>query len=280
MAPGTSVLQISCNKSRYRLNTLDASDFPEFPTYALDQSIELPAALLSDMVDRVYKVVSKDTSRPILQGVMMSVEENTIRLVATDSYRLAVCDSNVETSSTEEAFVTIVPGATFHDVLASPAMTEQLLVGTAESQVVFVFGNTTYISRKIDGQFPNYKQLLPDTCATTVEIDLPQFSAALKRVSVIALSNPSVRFDIDAEGKVMRLSASSPDQGESTESIPVEVTGDSMSIALNYHYVFDCVNAASGEDKISLELQSTMQPGIFKSYDKVNYLYLLMPVRM
>ena len=99
-------------------------------------------------------------------------------------------------------------------------------------------------------------------------------------MSVIALSNPSVRFDIDAEGKVMRLSASSPDQGESTESIPVEVTGDSMSIALNYHYIFDCVNAASGEGKISLELQSTMQPGIFKSYSKVNYLYLLMPVRM
>jgi hypothetical protein len=189
-------------------------------------------------------------------------------------------DSNVETSSLEGTFETIVGGNTFHAALSLPSMTETVLIGTTDSQVVFVFGNTTYISRKIDGQFPNYKQLLPDTCATTVEIDLPQFSAALKRVSVIALSNPSVRFDIDAEGKVMRLSASSPDQGESTESIPVEVTGDSMSIALNYHYVFDCVNAVSGADELALELQGPMQPAIFKSYGKINYLYLLMPVRM
>ena len=273
-------VSIICDKSTFRLNTLDPKDFPEFPQFALEQTVELPSALLNDMVDRVYKVTSKDSSRPVLSGILLTVADNTIRLVATDSFRMAVVDSNVETSSLEGTFETIVGGNTFHAALSLPSMTETVLIGTTDSQVVFVFGNTTYISRKIDGQFPNYKQLLPDTCATTVEIDLPQFSAALKRVSVIALSNPSVRFDIDAEGKVMRLSASSPDQGESTESIPVEVTGDSMSIALNYHYVFDCVNAASGEDKISLELQSTMQPGIFKSYSKVNYLYLLMPVRM
>ena len=109
---------------------------------------------------------------------------------------------------------------------------------------------------------------------------MAQFSAALKRVSVIALTNPSVRFDIDPDGKIMKLSASSPDQGESTELLPVEVEGNAMTIALNYHYVFDCVNAANDQEEITLELQSTMQPGIFKSYSKINYLYLLMPVRM
>ena len=280
MASGASVMQVICNKSRYRLNTLNAQDFPEFPTYALERSIELPSALLQDMVDRVYKVVSKDTSRPILQGVMMSVDENTIRLVATDSYRLAVCDSNVETSSTEEAFVAIVPGVTFHDVLSSPAMTEQLLVGTAESQVVFVFGNTTYISRRIEGNFPNYRTLLPHACATSVQVDAAQFGAALKRVSVVASSNPSVRIDVDTHGKLMRLSASSPDQGESSELVDAEVEGFDLSIALNFHYVFDCVNAISGTDEVTLELQGSMQPAIFKAYGKVNYLYLLMPVRM
>ncbi|MBR1830462.1 MAG: DNA polymerase III subunit beta [Atopobiaceae bacterium] len=274
------IVAITCGKSHFRLNTLDPRDFPEFPQYALERSIELPSALLSEMVDKVYKVTSKDTSRPILGGVLLSVEENVIRLVATDSYRLAVCDSNVETSSAEEAFRTIVPGGTFHDVLALPSMTDTVLVGTTASQVVFSFGNTTYISRKIEGNFPNYRQLLPASCNTAVTIDTAEFAAALKRVSVIALANPSVRFDIDADGKVMRLSASSPDQGESTELLPVEVEGDSMSIALNYHYVFDCVNAVSSRKELTLELQSTMQPGIFKSYDKVNYLYLLMPVRM
>jgi len=280
MVDNARVVEISCHKSRFRLNTLEATDFPEFPTFALERSIELPSALLSEMVDKVYKVTSRDTSRPILQGVLLSVEENTIRLVATDSYRLAVCDSNVETSSTDEAFVTIVPGTTFHDVLSSPSMTDQIMVGTTENQVVFVFGNTTYVSRKIEGNFPNYRQLLPSTCNTSIKLDASQFGSALKRVSVIASSNPSVRLDADADGHLMGLSASSPDQGESSEMLDADIEGNSMSIALNFHYVLDCVNAVSGVDELSLELQGSMQPAIFKSYGKINYLYLLMPVRM
>ena len=280
MDPGTQVVEISCGKSHFRLNTLNANDFPEFPTFAFERSIELPSALLSEMVDKVYKVTSRDTSRPILQGVLLSVDQNTIRLVATDSYRLAVCDSNVETSSSDEAFTTIVPGATFHDVLTSPSMTDKILVGTTDSQVVFVFGNTTYISRKIEGNFPNYRQLLPATCNTSIKLDPAQFGGALKRVSVIASSNPSVRLDADPDGHLVRLSASSPDQGESSEMIDADIEGASMAIALNFHYVFDCVNAVGSTDALTLELQGPMQPAIFKAYGKINYLYLLMPVRM
>ncbi len=277
---GDRVLNITCEKSKFRLNTLSAQDFPEFPTYTLERSIDLPCDLLGQMVDKVYKVTSKDSSRPILSGILLSVEENTIRLVATDSYRLAVCDSNHETSSAEEAFSTIVAGTTLHDVMQLASDSDQLTIGTTDSQVVFSFGDTTYVARKIEGTFPNYQQLLPSTCNTSITIDVPQFSAALKRVSVIAQANPSVRLDVDVDGKLMQLSASSPDQGDSTETINVEVEGESMSIGLNYHYVFDCVNAAGNQKEITLELQSTMQPGIFKSYGNINYLYLLMPVRM
>jgi DNA polymerase-3 subunit beta len=275
-----SVMQISCENSRFRLNTLQARDFPEFPAYDLDRSVELPSELLSSMVDKVYKVTSKDTSRPILAGVLLTVEENTIRLVATDSYRLAVCDTNTETSDLSEPFEVIVPGGTFHDVLTLPSMTERLSIGTTASQIVFVFGSTTYVSRRIEGNFPNFRQLLPASCNTTVRLDASQLAQALRRVSVIALSNPSVRFDVDADGSLLTLSASSPDQDESTEQIPVEVEGNTMSIALNYHYVLDCVAAAAQDKELALELLSFMQPVIFKSYANISYLYLLMPVRM
>jgi DNA polymerase-3 subunit beta len=191
-----------------------------------------------------------------------------------------VCDTNVETSSTENAFKMIIPGSVFHDVLTLPSDSSTILIGSTDSQVVFVFGNTTYISRKIEGNFPNYKQLLPSSCETSSKIDLQELSGALKRVSVIAQTNPSVRFDIDSDQSQMVLSATSTDQGDAKEAIGVEVEGPSISISLNYHYVFDCVNALSEEKEVSLELQGPMQPGIFKSYSKINYLYLLMPVRM
>lgn len=273
-------MAISCETSHFRLNTLNASDFPEFPALSLEQSVELPSELLSTMVDKVYKVTSRDTSRPILAGVLLTVDNNTIRLVATDSYRLAVCDTNTETSSVEGTFEVIVPGTTFHDVLSLPSMTESVSIGLAQSQIVFSFGSTTYVSRRIEGNFPNYRQLLPANCNTTVRLDAARLTQALRRVSVIATSNPSVRFDIDADGGLLKLSASSPDQGESTELVDVEVEGDTLAIALNYHYVLDCAAAAAQDKEVSLELLSSMQPAVFKSFARINYLYLLMPVRM
>ena len=276
---GPHTLEISCESSNFHLNALEPTDFPEFPTFALERSIELPSDILQTMVSKVYKVTSTDTSRPILAGILMRVEQNTVRLVATDSYRLAVCDTNVETPNLEDSFEMIVPGTTFHDVLSLPSDEPTILIGTTESQVVFVFGNTTYISRKVEGNYPNYKQLLPSACTSSVKFNVNDFSAALKRVSVVAVSNPSVKFELDGEAGVIRMSSVSSDQGEARESVAAEITGEDMPIALNYHYVFDCVNA-SDDAEMTLELQSSMQPGVFKSYSKINYLYLLMPVRM
>lgn len=271
---------ISCERSDFRLNTLNPQEFPAFPELEAEQSVDLPSAILSSMVDKVYKVTSKDTSRPILSGVLLTVEDNTIRLVATDSYRLAVCDTNSETSSVEGTFTAIVPGATFHDVLTLPSMTERLTIGLAASQIVFSFGSTTYVSRRIEGNYPNFRQLLPATCNTTVRVDAPLLQQALRRVAVIATANPSVRFDVDADGQLLRLSASSPDQGEAHEEVEVEVEGETISTALNYHYVLDCVSAAAQDSDVTLELVSSMQPAVFKSYASINYLYLLMPLRM
>ena len=99
-------------------------------------------------------------------------------------------------------------------------------------------------------------------------------------MSVIATSNPSVRFDVDADAGLMTLGAAAPDQGESSETIAVDAEGNSVQIALNHRYVSDCVNAASDSDVLTLELEGSMRPGIFKSFGTINYLYLLMPVRL
>lgn len=273
-------VQITCDKSKFRLTALEPADFPEFPEFALSQSVELPSDVLTSMVNKVYRVTSKDAARPILHGVQLTVENNTIRLVATDSYRLAVCDTHVETAGVENPFTAIVAGSTFHDVLALPSMTDTVLIGTTDNQVVFVFGNTTFISRRIEGNFPNYRQLLTGSCSTTVKIPTSTFAAALKRVSVIATSNPSVKFDVDVDAGLMTLGASAPDQGESSETITVDAEGNAVQIALNHRYVSDCVNAASDSDVLTLELEGSMRPGIFKSFGTINYLYLLMPVRL
>lgn len=270
---------VTCDKSTFRLNALDPQDFPSFPEYQLENSVELDTSILSKMVDKVYKVTYKDNSRPILSGILTTVQNNTIRLVATDSYRLAVCDTNVETQN-GESFNAILPGAVFHEVLSLSKFSDKILIGITDSQVVFQFANTTFVTRKIEGNFPDYKQLLPKSCKTKVEVDVARLTSALHRVSVVAVNNPSVKFDINVDSATMKLSATSPNQGEATELIPADIQGSDITIALNYHYVNDCMEAVSDQDKVTFELESGMQPGIFKSYAKVNYLYLLMPLRM
>lgn len=272
-------VDITCGSSRFHLNALNPVDFPDFPEFSLETSVELPKDVLAKMVDKVYRVTSRDTSRPILGGIFMTVENNTIRLVATDSYRLAVCDTNVETSSLTNSFEMIIPGSTFHDVLSLPSDEKKILVGSTESQVVFDFGNITYVSRRIEGNYPNYKQLLPVEHSTSVKFDVETLSSVLKRVSVVAVTNPTVKLDIDADGNMVTLSSVSSDQGDATESIEAEVEGQTVSIAFNHHYLLDCLNAI-GSGEVTLELKSGGDAGIFKSYGTINYLYLLMPVNI
>ena len=133
---GERVVTISCEKSSFRLNTLNPADWSPFPEIVTEQSIELPSSLLAEMVEKVYRVTSKETTRQILQGVLLTVEDNTIRLVATDSYRLAVCDSSAEAPAGEE-FRAIVPGTVFHDVLSISSLTENITLGITDNQVVF-----------------------------------------------------------------------------------------------------------------------------------------------
>lgn len=276
----SSMCTITCGSSQFNLIVLNPVDFPEFPEFVLERSVELPATLLSTMVDKVYRATSKDTSRPVLSGVLMTVENNVIRLVATDSFRLAVCDTNVETSALNDGFEMIIPGTVFHDVLTIPSESETILIGSTDSQVVFVFGDTTYVSRRIEGNFPNYKQLLPTSSQTTIKLSSSDLSGALRRVSTISTTNPKVCMDINMDEASIKLSTSSPDMGEASETLPVEVEGNPMTIALNYRYIEDCVSAAGSDAQLTLELQDAMRPAVFKTWGKINYLYLLMPVRM
>ena len=274
---GERTLTITCLSSLFRLNTLAAKDWSEFPEVAFASACELPSDILSEMANKVYKVTSKENSRPILQGVLLSAHDNTLRLVATDSYRLAMCETYAASESTVDDFSLIIPGTVFHDVLTMPSMTEKILIGTTANQIVFSFGNTTYISRKTEGTYPDYRQLLPKTYATAVTVDTEQFLAALRRVATIATTMPIMRIDIDADGQMMKLSINTRDQGESTEYIPASVEGSSMALSLNHHYVAECLVSAPDREKILIELQSPTLPTVFKSSDKINYLYLVMP---
>lgn len=270
---GGSGATVKCGRSRFRLNTMAAKDFPEFPKATPDATATIQSALLAEMVDRTYKMVSKDKSRPILGCVKLDVDGGMVRLAATDSYRLAVCDAGVDFDGTLTA---LVPGNAFHDVMGMASGIEDMAISTTSNQVIFEFGTVTYVTRALEGNFPDYRKLLPSSFTTSVRIDHDLFAAALKRVSVMATSNPSVRFDV--VGDVLTMSASTPEDGDSSEQLDVDTDGNDLAIALNGKFVSEAIAAC--DDDVSIEMNGPMAPAVFKSYGTINYLCLCMPVKL
>lgn len=272
-----STVTVSCGKSSFTLKTLNAADFPPFPNVDVSSSIEVPFAEFCSMVKRVAKVVSKDQSRAVLTGVLISTSDEGLRMVATDSYRLAVADIALE--GVQENFEAIVSGVFLQEVAGLPKMEENITIGLTANQIVFTYQNMVLINRRIEGNFPNYRQLLPDSYATRVRLNVSHLVSGVKRTSILGQQSSPVKFAIDVESQTVQLSAAAQDVGSAQETLTCQGEGDNVEIAFNYAYVLDGLGSVNTDD-VFLEVQSGMKPGIFKAGEGENFLYLVMPVRI
>lgn len=268
---------LSCESSSFTIKTLEVADFPEFPSVDVDNRVSVPFSSFSAMAKRVAKTVSRDQTRPVLTGVLMTTTPQGMRLVSTDSYRLAVGDIDFEGS--DEGFEAIVSGAFLQEVASLPASGETIEICLSESQIVFNYQNTVLINRRIEGRFPNYKQLIPDTYATRACFATQDLVTSVRRVGLISGSSADIRFDINADANNARITASSQDVGSAEETVACMVEGENQLIALNHQYVLDGLSSIT-TDQVYLEVQSSRRPGIFKAATGEKFLYLLMPVRI
>lgn len=165
------------------------------------------------------------------------------------------------------------------DVAKLIGSSETVSLGVSENQVVFTFGNTTFISRRIEGTFPNYRQLLPKEYVTRVVIDRVELLEAVKRVSLMAQHNSPVRLSVNTTEHTLKLSATAQDVGEANEEIQAEPEGEDVEIAFSHAYLLDGVAVAEG-DTIALEITSPLKPGVIKTTEGDDFTYLLMPVRI
>lgn len=272
---GTAFVQ--CGQSSFSMKTLAPEDYPRFPEVSAGETISLPSDLFSKVVQQVSRSVSRDETRPILTGILVVVEDQTLRMVATDSYRLCIRQVPVEGLSGEMDLV--VPGKAMEDVSKLIGGNETLSLGVAENQVIFTFGATTFISRRIEGSFPNYRQLLPKEHTTRAVIDRGELLDAVKRVSLMAQHSTPLRVKISATNHTLTLSAATQDVGDASEDIHVTPDGEDVEIAFNHTYLLDGVSVAEG-DTVALEVTSPLKPGVLKPAKGDGFTYLLMPVRL
>lgn len=274
---GDENVSISCESSSFSIRSLDPADFPLFPQIRPEQQIKVPFEAFSSMARKVCRVVSKDESRMILTGVLIAVEEGTLKLVATDSYRLAVTEHPLE--GPVEEFDAVLAGSFVSDLAGLPKTGDDIAIALAENQVIVSYGDTVFVNRRIEGKFPNYKQLIPPNYETRCLVDRAAFAGAVKRASLLDSTASQVRFSINQPSQTIQLTTTQ-DIGCTQEIVKAQIEGDDVEIGFNSYYVTEGLSAM-GSNEVSFELLGSLKPGILRSTDEgENYLYLVMPVRI
>lgn len=271
---------ISSGRSTFELRLPPAADFPVIAE-ATGTAVTVPARQLIDGLSQVVMAASKDEARLILTGVLLASEAGGLRLVATDSYRLAVRDLADATVLSEGQEV-LVPSRALRELLQFLGSADEVTVRLGEREVAFELssGDAAKIqvrTRLIEGTFPNYRQLIPESHPNRLVVGREALLDAVKRVKLVAVDNTPVRIHQSAEG--VELRAVRQDVGQAIEGIDADYVGEDLTVAFNPDYLIEGVDAAPG-DEIELHTVDGQRPAVLRSTAGEEYLYLLMPVRV
>jgi DNA polymerase-3 subunit beta len=272
--PEEAVVVVTCGTANYRLHTYSAEDFPRLPEIDSSTLHTVDRDALIETVARVGRSASRDESRPVLTGILVRFEPGKIVMAATDSYRLAVKETPVEGMLPD--LEAIIPARALQELSRIAAGTDELQLGLQENHVVFGADGTWLTTRRIDGQFPNYRQLLPEQFDHELVLPRDELLEVVRRVSLMAQRNSPLRLRF-ADGE-LTVSAVTQDVGEARESLPAPYTGDAMEIGFNAEFLRDGLESVDS-DSIKFKLISPLRPAVLEG-DADDYVYLIMPIRL
>jgi DNA polymerase III subunit beta len=267
------VVHLSSGSYASRVNIYSAEDFPRLPPVDVPLQ-DIDRASLLETVERVSRSASRDESRPVLTGILVRFEGTTLTMAATDSYRLSVKETELATAGPE--LEAIIPARALTELGRIAASVETIQLGVHENHVVFGAGEAWLTTRRIDGQFPNYRQLLPESFEAELELPRGELLDVVRRAGVMAQRNAPLRLRF-AEGE-LTVSAQSQDVGETHETIPAGYSGDPLEIGFNADFLREGIESVSGES-VRLKLINPLRPGLITADDDA-FWYLIMPIRL
>lgn len=271
-------VEVVSGPAKFHLRTLRSEDFPTLPDAGVAPTIKLPSKAFVDTALQVSRSASKDETRPVLTGVLVSASGQELTMVATDSYRLSVKHTTIE-AKLDTPLEANVPARALQELarIALSIEDAELGVSLGQSQIVFEVGEVVLSSRLIDGQFPNYRQLLPESVEHELRLDSAEIVEVVRRVSLLAQKNAPLRLGF-SEGE-LTVSAQTPDVGEASESLPVPFSGEPVEIGFNPEFLRDGLESVESEQLV-LKLISPLRPGLIESPEAGEFVYLIMPIRL
>jgi DNA polymerase-3 subunit beta len=271
-------VEIRSGSSSFHLRVLPAEDFPKLPTPGEDGGLKIPAAALSASIDLVARAASRDDMRPVLTGVFVSASGTEMTMVATDSYRLAVKRTQLADELGGELEANI-PARALRELgrILSAGGIGEASVSLLPNQAVFEAGAITLSTRLIEGQFPNFRQLLPESYEHDVRLPRPELLEVTRRVSQLAQRNAPLRLSF-APGE-LTVAAETPDVGDAKETMPAAFEGEPLEIGFNPEFLKEGIESVEGEE-VLLRLISPLRPGLLQPVEGDEFRYLVMPIRL
>lgn len=272
--PTESVVHIASGSASYTLNTYNPEDFPRLPEIEAVSTFGIERESLLDTIARVARAASRDESRPVLTGVLVQFGDGKLVMAATDSYRLAVKETGLDGKTPD--LEAIVPGRALQELSRIASAGDEVEIGVQENQVLFATEGIWLTTRRIDGQFPNYRQLLPEAFEHELTLPRGELLDVIRRAAVmIQRSTPlQLRF---AEGELTVL-ARTHEVGESKESLPIAFAGDPLEIGFNVDFLRDGLELVDGDD-VRVKLISPLRPAVLQG-EGDDFTYLVMPIRL
>ena len=272
-------VEVVSGPARFHLRTLPTEDFPKLPEAPAEGGLTVPAGVFVDTIGRVARAASRDDTRPHLTGVLVTATGTELRMVATDSYRLSVKETQLE-QELGGSIEANIPARTLQELgrIASGSGAETIAVAALENQVVFTVDDVVLSSRLVEGRFPNYQQLLPEAYEHELRVGRDELVQVVRRVGLLAQKNAPLRLRF-SEG-ALDISAQTPDVGEASESLPVPFSGETLEIGFNPEFFRDGLESAES-DELVLKLISPLRPGLIESSGESGaFRYLVMPIRL
>ena len=272
--PAESVVHVTAGTASYTLNTYNPEDFPRLPELDAVSTFSVERESLMETIGRVARAASRDESRPVLTGILVQFGGGKLVMAATDSYRLAVKETSF--SGTVPDLEAIVPGRALQELARIATSGDEVDIGVQENQVLFSTDGVWLTTRRIDGQFPNYRQLLPEAFEHELLLPRVELLDVIRRASVmIQRSTPlQLRF---AEGELTVI-ARTHEVGESQESMPVAYTGELLEIGFNADFLRDGLELLDSDD-VRVKLISPLRPAVIQG-EGDDFTYLVMPIRL
>jgi DNA polymerase-3 subunit beta len=272
--PEESVLVITSGSANYRIHTYAAEDFPHLPDLDSASLQQVDAEALLGTIARVGRSASRDESRPVLTGIFVSFEAGRLVMAATDSYRLAVKET--ASAGPLPELEAIIPARALQELTRIAGSSESVELAVQENHVVFGADGVWLTSRRIDGQFPNYKQLLPEQFEHELELPREELLDVVRRIGLLAQRNSPLRLRF-AEGE-LTISARTQDVGEASESLPAPFNADAMEIGFNAEFLRDGLESVDSST-VRVKLISPLRPAVLQG-ETPDYTYLIMPIRL